>query len=39
MERFDEVLAGGTAVVMTPVGSITRLSDETGISDSNFQKK
>jgi branched-chain amino acid aminotransferase len=30
LETFDEVLAVGTAVVMTPVGSITRLSDETG---------
>mmetsp|Transcript_45187 Transcript_45187/g.130483 ORF Transcript_45187/g.130483 Transcript_45187/m.130483 type:complete len:398 (+) Transcript_45187:169-1362(+) len=28
LEDFDEVIAVGTAVVITPVGSITRLSDD-----------
>ena len=33
MESFDEVLAVGTAVVVTPVGSVTMLGDEDDGSD------
>jgi branched-chain amino acid aminotransferase len=32
LEQFDEVLAVGTAVVVTPVGSITRIDTATGES-------
>lgn len=36
LEHLDEVLAVGTAVVVTPVGSITRLN--TGSKDSNVKR-
>jgi branched-chain amino acid aminotransferase len=35
LDRFDEVIACGTAVVVTPIGSLTRL-DEHGDEMSKF---
>ena len=35
LDRFDEVIACGTAVVVTPIGSLTRL-DENGVEMSKF---
>lgn len=39
LESFDEVLAVGTAVVMTPVGSITRLTTDSEVTKYTFGKK
>mmetsp|Transcript_11261 Transcript_11261/g.27097 ORF Transcript_11261/g.27097 Transcript_11261/m.27097 type:complete len:406 (+) Transcript_11261:1994-3211(+) len=39
LKSFDEVLAVGTAVVVTPVGSITRLDDEGSESTYEFGEK
>jgi branched-chain amino acid aminotransferase len=39
LESFDEVLAVGTAVVVTPVGSITRLSTDSEVTQYQFGAK
>jgi branched-chain amino acid aminotransferase len=39
LESFDEVLAVGTAVVVTPVGSITRLSTDSEVTKYTFGVK
>lgn len=36
LEKFDEVLAVGTAVVVTPVGSVTRFDDDGNMSKYEF---
>jgi branched-chain amino acid aminotransferase len=39
LESFDEVLAVGTAVVVTPVGSITRLTTDSEVTKYTFGAK
>jgi branched-chain amino acid aminotransferase len=36
LKTFDEVLAVGTAVVVTPVGSITQIDPESGV-ETNYE--